>query len=485
MALIKTHIETGNTLRNTFGQQNSTTATHAAENIDIPVFTDEDVQLILEYATMNGSISVKQADIVLIDDFLDYPNEYTLSDLDYYAGKQSPNGPGMTYGVFSIVANAFSPSGCSSYTYGVYASHPYVRAPWFQYSEQLIDDYTTNGGTHPAYPFLTGMGGANRVAVFGYLGLKLRFDALHIDPSLPPQISDIRYRTFYWQGHAITASSNRTHTTLQRVPGKNLSTANTTYTNANIPVIIPLGTDTRNYVKYELRASGDSITTTNRQIGNIKTWAGNVAQCRPVTSDRDFEPGQFPFAANDGAVSTKWQPAQANVSSSITIDLGENVAGQTITGLWFDWGQVPPVNYSITGYNDSSEQSLGGRYFGEVAISNPYEPDAAASILPYQGNTTNFTFPDDTNVHFTTTRYMVLTIWGNQAGGDEGATVAEVGIIVNSTGIDSGGNGTGGSGGGTGTGSSAGGGSLAIGQRVDVRILAMALAGGFTLIFFL
>jgi hypothetical protein len=75
----------------------------------------------------------------------------------------------MTYAIFSIVANEVSPSGCSSYTYQQYSEQPYARAPWFQFSEQLLDDYTANGGTHPAYPFLTGHGGANQVVLFGYL----------------------------------------------------------------------------------------------------------------------------------------------------------------------------------------------------------------------------------------------------------------------------------------------------------------------------
>jgi hypothetical protein len=33
-----------------------------------------------------------------------------------------------------------------------------------------VDNTTINGGTHPAYPFLTGHGGSNQVAIYGYLG---------------------------------------------------------------------------------------------------------------------------------------------------------------------------------------------------------------------------------------------------------------------------------------------------------------------------
>lgn len=452
MALMKTHIETANTFRTTFGQLANAATVNISNNINIPI--DEDAELILEYTNMNGSISVKQADVVLVDDFLDFPNEYSLSDLDYYAGKQSPNGPGMTYGVFSIVANAFSPSGCSSYTYDIYASHPYVRAPWFQYSEQLVDDYTTNGGTHPAYPFLTGMGGANRVAIFGYLGLRLRVDVLQVDPSLPPQISYLNYRTFYWQGYAINASSNATHTTLQRVSSKSLSSANANYVDAPIPVTVGSSSNTTT-ASYQLPASGAAIVIANRQIGSVKAWAGNIAQCLAATSEQEFEPGQFPFAANDGAVSTKWQPAAANISSMMTVDLGADAVGQVAAGFRFDWAQAPPRGYSVAFSNDTSSSS-GVNVTSEdsVEISSPYDASTAALIFPYDSNTTNVTLG---GVVVYTGRYATLTIWGNQAGGDDegvGATVAEFAVIVGANNTGSGNN-TGGSSGGNGNGESA------------------------------
>lgn len=101
---------------------------------------------------MNGSIAVKQADVVLDTFPLNYRNNYTaqdsLNDLEYYAGKQSLAGPGMTYAIFSIVASQVLTSGCASYTYQQYSEHPYARAPWFQFSEQLTDDFATNGGYH-------------------------------------------------------------------------------------------------------------------------------------------------------------------------------------------------------------------------------------------------------------------------------------------------------------------------------------------------
>lgn len=439
MPLIKTHLDTANSFRESFGEQPAPLAANVSANITIPV--DLDANLILEYAGMNGSISVKQADVVLIDDFLDFPNTYSLTNLEYYAGKQSANGPGMTYGVFSIVANGFSPSGCSSYTYAIDASHPYIRAPWFQYSEQLVDDYTANGGTHPAYPFLTGMGGANRVAIFGYLGLRLRLDALNIDPSLPPQITNLDYRTFYWQGHAIKATSNATHTTIRRITGDTLPNANTTYLDTPIPITI--GSNATSPA-YTLSASSDaSVVIPNRQIGTIKTWAGNIAQCLPASSDADFEPGQFPFAANDGAVSTKWQPVAANASASVTVDLGADAAGEAVAGFRFDWAQAPPRGYSVAFSNSSSSAGAEGLVnatsSSEVEVSDPYDAAAASLIQPYASNTTNITLMTPVYAG----RYATLTIWGNQATGDDGvgATVAEFAVVVGSNNTGSGGSG--------------------------------------------
>lgn len=460
MALIETHLNRTNNFRTNFQLGLNDAAANQSSKIEVPVL--EEANLILEYATMNGSISVKQADVVLVDDFLAYPNPYSLSDLDYYAGKQSPNGPGMTYGVFSIVANAFSPSGCSAYTYDVYASHPYIRAPWFQYSEQLLDDYTENGGTHPAYPFLTGSGGANRVAIFGYLGLRLQMESLNIDPSLPPQIPNLNYRTFFWQGHAINATSNATHTTLSRIPGGSLPNANQAYADSPIPVTLGSSNNTTEVVG-QLPASGDPVTVRNRGIGSIKTWAGNLAQCLPATSPGDFEPGQFPFAANDGAVSTKWQPAAANVSSSVTVDLGEEgAAGRRVVGFRFDWAQAPPRGYAVAFSNASSSSSDGASDTANgasnvtendsVEISNVYDAEGVSLITPYASNTTNVTV--DGGVY--SGRYVTLTIWGNQATGDDGvgATVAEFAVI--SEGGDTG-NSTGGGGGDGGSGDGSGG----------------------------
>lgn len=385
---------------------------------------------------MNGSIEVKQADVVLDTFPLNYRQNYTsddsLSDLIYYAGKQSLSGPGMTYAIFSIVASQVEPSGCSAYTYQQYSEQPYARAPWFQFSEQLTDDFTTNGGTHPAFPFLTGHGGANQVTLFGYLGLRLMPEyVLHVNPSLPPQIPRLRYRTFYWQGWPISAAANQSHTTLTRLSTP-FETANQTYANMSIPVQI--GND--NSTTYQLHPKG-SLVLKNREINSVTAVKGNIAQCAPVTSPDEYSPGQFPFSAVDGAASTKWAPVSGNTTQSLTVDLTSQPY-QRITSFFFDWAQNPPVNFTVSFSNATAGLGEGE---GEVVvyketnvtISEPYNATLVNLITAYMSNKTSVTLGGgDGKGEVWSGRYATLRVWGNQVDGlnnGTGATVAEWAIL--------------------------------------------------------
>lgn len=329
----------------------------------------------------------------------------------------------MTYAIFSIVANEVSPSGCSSYTYQQYSEQPYARAPWFQFSEQVLDDYTANGGTHPAYPFLTGHGGANQVVLFGYLGLRLLPDfSLHVDPSLPPQIPNLKYRTFYWQGYPISATSTQTHTTLTRLSG-HLANANPNFASQAIPVLVGNSTTPLSL------APGGTITLTNRPIGSIKTVPGNIAQCQPVSSTQSFLPGQFPISAVDGASLTKWQPPQANAPASITVSL-PGPPFVPVSGLSFDWGQYVPLDFSVVFYNTTPSAGVTVASGTKIAVSNPYNPQQANQILPPSSNTTNVTLSPPV----WSGKFAVLTVSGNQGLANPlsgpGATVAEFAIIA-------------------------------------------------------
>ena len=434
MVLMKTILQRANELRARFGQPQKDTWSEQSDNMYIPV--KRDANLVLEYTGMNGTIGVKQADVTLIDDngFVAYSNEYTVPDLLFYAGRQILQGPGMTFGVFSVVSATHLDSGCSSYTYDLYGSQPYARAPWYQYSEQLIDDPEENEGTNPAFPFLTGMGGASRVAIFGYLGLHLQLDSFHISPVLPPQIPHISFRTIYWQGHAVKASANQTHTTLRRLPKKDLPTANPDYNdhNGGVPVSVTHIPDKT----FHLTATGGHLVIPNRQPHLKKTIPGNLAQCVRAISESDIYPGQYALGAVDGSISTTWQPRSPNKPATLAVELGPT-GFVPIGSFEFDWAQDVPRRYSVAFTNASDPASASADEMreawkdGNVEVSRPYDPIKANLVRPYGSNTTNVTLDEAVWGG----RWALLTIEGNKAtrkakDAGVGASVAEWGILA-------------------------------------------------------
>ncbi|KAL4783781.1 glycosyl hydrolase family 65 central catalytic domain-containing protein [Aspergillus varians] len=440
MPMISETLEYASLFREQFGLETNETWTDISGN----VLMLQENGVTLEYTTMNGTAAVKQADIVLVTYPLVYDN-YTaktaLADLDYYANRQSADGPAMTWAIFSIVAGAVSPAGCSAYTYHQYSYAPYARAPFFQLSEQMLDNASINGGTHPAYPFLTGHGGANQVVLFGYLGLRLLpDDAIHIEPNLPPQVPYVKYRTFYWRGWPISAQSNYTHTVIQRATQTPpLETADRRFGNATIPVYVGLADNT---TLHRLPARGP-LTVANRQIGTVNTIDDNLIQCSPVFSTDGFEQGQFPISVVDGATSTRWQPTSTN-ASSVTVNVGlatEN--SQTVaSGFHFEWAQAPPVN-AIVIFHDTPLQNPASvltspgpnarivANLTNIELSEPYDARATEfnAIKTPLGNTTTVRLDEQVPVG----RYATLVVSGNQglAEGDEevGATIAEWAIL--------------------------------------------------------
>ncbi|KAM3075170.1 alpha,alpha-trehalase ath1 [Clarireedia jacksonii] len=386
-------LELENSLRAAEGRSVNDTWQEQQENIEFPSAASN---ITLEYQTMNNSVEVKQADVVLLTYPLDFTQNYTeadrLLDLDYYANKQSPNGPAMTYSIFAIDANALSQSGCSAYTYTLNGFLPYLRAPWYQFSEQAVDDITTNGGTNPAFPFLTGHGGANQVVPFGYLGIRTDQPSLFLNPSLPPQISNIKVRTFHYAGATLSATMNTTHTVLTRHSSTGL---NDRYANTSLPFVVgdPTSTssDSTNYSIFV----NETVTIPNRLYFQNLTTAKNLLQCLPVTSASSYAAGQFPVAAIDGATSTRWQPS-TNSTASLLVNM-TTVDPTPVSSIFFDWGARPPKQARVYLGNQTTED---GQVYGSewmitvdgIEPSLPYNTTEASrstdSVKPVVGNTT-------------------------------------------------------------------------------------------------
>ncbi|KYK57412.1 putative acid trehalase protein [Drechmeria coniospora] len=368
----------------------------------------------LEYQTMNNSVEVKQADVVLITYPLGYDRNYTtnnsLLDLDYYSQKQSPDGPAMTFSAFAIDANAVSPSGCAAYTYTLKALLPYLRGPWYQFSEQQVDDPSKNGGTNPAFPFLTGHGGALQIAPFGFLGIRTDRSVLALSPSLPPQIPHLRVRTFYYAGAALRAVMNRTTTTLGRIPAP--EHLHDTYAGKRMPFDVESADGASR--RYTIGVN-ETVTVANRLYWENATYARNMLQCLPATSPDACVAGQLPEGANDGALATSWQPSTA-AASRLLIDTS-SLGRRKVSGAYFDFGERPVAKATILFYNKTTGVGAG-REVTVNGIRANGSASAGSAVVPVQSNTTSMVFSADLDLW--TGDWVQLTVEGC-LGCDEGA----------------------------------------------------------------
>jgi trehalose/maltose hydrolase-like predicted phosphorylase len=380
----------------------------------ITVLTDPSSGIILEYDGFNGTTSVKQADVVL----LTYPLEYYESstqateDLEFYALATSPSGPGMTYSIFSIDASQLSTTGCAAYTYLIAASQPYARMPFYQFSEQTSDIFATNGGTNPAFTFLTGHGGFLQSFTHGFTGYRSRTTALYLDPSLPPQLTNYTIKGLKWADSTfdIMLSTNKT-VILRRAGSSNTATVEIATANAKSG-------------NYTLKV-GESLTVPTRST-NGTLVEGNIAQCATVISgDTGFDvidptivAGQYSLAAVDGSNATTWQP-NTNASSTMTVDLSTT---KIITGLHFNWGLNPPISYVVAA--GSSITNMTTISAGNVSISAPYSAATANEVAIKVGNLTDVTLPSSVSA-----RFLNLTITGSFLADGNGGTVAEFAIL--------------------------------------------------------
>ncbi|CRG87858.1 Acid trehalase [Talaromyces islandicus] len=436
MPLIASTLNWANQYREQLGMEPNAQWATEADWVDIPTLNG----ISLEYSGMSGDIFIKQADVILKIYPLLWNINYTttdaVQDFTYYSQKQNLQGPAMTFSPFSIVANQIQNQGCAGYTYQNYGSNPYLRAPFFQMSEQMNDNYEDNSGYHPAFPFLTGHGADYQVALFGYLGLQYVPDGkLHINPVLPPQISRLRYRRFYWQGWPLTASANLTHTILTRL-SESLPNANQDFTNKPIPVIVGPSTDSQD--TYSIPAGG-TIVVPNRLAYSDLTVADNVLQCAIVKkASADYNLGQFPMGAVDGYNITQWQPASASVTSSLTVEVPAEHVNKTLETIAFNWQTSPPLQFTVSGSNsiDGGDDTVVIADNIAVDISQPYDASSLTDVAISPGNQTVFTPSQDFNIP----RYVTLSILGNQASADsmgestEGATVAEWAMIATTSG---------------------------------------------------
>ncbi|QPG75681.1 hypothetical protein FOA43_003040 [Brettanomyces nanus] len=415
----------------------------------------------LEYDTMNSSVSIKQADVVLIsyiddqDGFLPYIYGYDKArayrDLVYYSDRHASEGPAMTYPVYLAVSQKLNHYGCGYHTYLQQSVRPFIRFPFAQMSEQNNDDYDSNGGTHPAFPFLTGHGGVVQSYYYGLLGLRYTYSLggnneinrlLHIDPiSLPRFTGNFTIEGFRYMNESIDiqVDSSKCEYGNSDISGCSATFISHGYGNDSVFIYV----DSRNSKGglYELSlGSSLSVPLFVPSMNLPGSFTECVADTAGVTEGVE---GDVLDAIVDGDNATSWQVRDKNKPSRIMIDLKNP---RTFTRGTIVWGPRPAKRFTVSilpEYNDLSRKDM-------VRIKKTFEPGPenyynVTTLVHEQGvditspynvsdvevrvqdmNYTTF----DMKMNYTA-RYVVLDVHGvvDEDNNEVGAKIAEFGLF--------------------------------------------------------
>ncbi|ANZ75936.1 BA75_02948T0 [Komagataella pastoris] len=407
-------------------------------NMYLPVNHGGDVTL--EYTGMNNSIEVKQADVVLISyplddedgalqEYFDYDEDRAISDVRYYSDKQTDEGPAMTFSIYSAVNAKFNKEGCSSQTYLLKSVEPYFRFPFGQMSEQSSDEYDTNGGTHPAFPFLTGHGAFLQSSIYGLTGLRfsyiyndtdnsikrrLAFDPLQL-PCLPGGFS---ITGFVYMNQTLDISVNDTYATIAH-----RGNATTIY----------VYVDSRNEMggkEHNIQPGKSLSIPLYRPEQNIP---GSFIECtvKNVTALQPGVVGDPIQAVADGDNSTIWKIESREEPTHLVFDLGDEL---DIEGGLVVWGTYPAESFSVSvlrDFNSTNYRVINNieNYdliyeSGNVTASSPFDESHMKKVQILTHNCTNFSFSELTASRFVL--FEFTDVLGHPQDYSYGAQVAEV-----------------------------------------------------------
>ncbi|SOE13573.1 Trehalose and maltose hydrolase (possible phosphorylase) [Streptomyces sp. 2323.1] len=338
-----------------------------ADKLRIPY--DSKKKIFEQYAGYKGT-TIKQADTVL----LMYPLEWPMSKaqaartLDFYAGHTDPDGPAMTDSVHAIDAAAIGEPGCATYTYLQRAIKPFVRGPFKEFSEARGNKAgaTDPHAGKPAQDFLTGKGGFLQTFTNGLTGLRLRENAVHLDPMLPPQLSQgVTLRGLHWQGRTYDIEIGAHQTTVRLTAG------------APMKIETPEGD--------KIVSRGVPAVLKTRRPDQTPT--SNAARCTTATATSE-EPGLYAGAALDGNTTTAWVPNAA--TGTLTVDLGRPTLIGQITP---HWTATRPKSYNVQVSRDGKHWT-GTGYSGRttaryvrVTVEGDRTPAAGGKPKPHPGIT--------------------------------------------------------------------------------------------------
>lgn len=310
-----------------------------ADKLRIPY--DSKKKIFEQYAGYKGT-TIKQADTVLLMYPLEWPMSQTQAarTLDFYAGHTDPDGPAMTDSVHAIDAAGIGEPGCSTYTYLRRSIQPFVRGPFDQFSEARGDKAGASDphAGKPAQDFLTGKGGFLQTFTHGLTGLRLRENAVHLDPMLPPQLSQgVTLRGLHWQGRTYDIAIGAHQTTVRLTAGA------------------PMRIETPEGDKIVSRGAPAVLKTRRPDLAATS----NAARCTSAKATSE-EPGLYAAAAVDGNGTTAWVPNSAD--GTLTVDLGRTTRVGQITP---HWNTTRPTSYNVQVSRDGKHWS-GTGYAGKT-----------------------------------------------------------------------------------------------------------------------
>ncbi|KAL3426456.1 beta-ketoacyl synthase domain-containing protein [Phlyctema vagabunda] len=373
-----------------------------SDNMKIPYETKENI--IIEFDGMDGNVHIKQASVTLINYPLgwNFNERQAQNDMAFYSAANSPDGPAMTWSMFAISEAQLQEQGCAAYTYLLRGSQPYTRGPYYQFSEQISDNWYENGGTHSAFPFLTGYGGYLQVYIYGFGGFRPKIDALFLDPVMVPQLPEgIHIEGLKYQGGVFDIDIGLEITKIERPASKNENKA---------PITVRIGGKSSEPGDHPLMVGSSLVVPTRRPDLNGTVILGNLAQCQHVKSNDPVVSGNLPLAAVDGSISTFWQPLTPS-PASIIIDLGQV---KTINGISINWGMAPARSLHVfLEYEDPNKSSLEVFRTHQIDISQQYIPEDASLIKIRAGNETSISFSRNYDTRFV--RVVVEGTQGRQA----------------------------------------------------------------------
>jgi trehalose/maltose hydrolase-like predicted phosphorylase len=305
-----------------------------------------------EFAGYTGD-TIKQADVTL----LSYPWEnpqpaaVTLADLEHYVPRTDADGPSMTDAIHAIVSSQLNLPGCAAYSFTKRSIDPFMRPPYEQFSE------ARTGG---AFTFTTGAGGFLQGFLYGYSGWRWRPDGVHVDPSLPPQLTGVTLNAVRWHGRTIRVAIARDATTVTLAHGR--------------PITLELPDGARRTL-----AHSSPVSLPTRRPDEAPT--SDLARCRTATAAPAAADAEPPQSAVDGTPITAWTAEKPG--ARLQVDLG---AARTVHAITIATPPVQVIATGKTGPHDHPETRPTQSAASSIQVSadgaswRPYAPGTAADV---------------------------------------------------------------------------------------------------------